>query len=173
MITVKSNNALRYHVYHMVTLFYAAQHITYLDELNPQKADLEVFLVEDRITIDFLGAIKILDYRERDLNIMRRAVFLLLREKTGKELPWGILIGIRPSKIVRELIEEGFSKEDITQKLQATYLTESPKIHLAYEVAMKEISLLKRIDKEGSCDLYVGMPFCPSRCVYCSFASNV
>ncbi len=174
MIKVRSNNSLRYHVYHIVTLFFPAGKIEYLDEDNQAyEPDIDVFVNDHILTIHFFGSKSVCDYPGRNLNIMRRALFKLLEEKTGKHLPWGILIGIRPSKIVRELIEKKLSKEEIIIQLEKEYLAKREKIELAYEVALKETELLKRVDTKQSVDIYVGMPFCPSRCVYCSFASNV
>ncbi len=173
MIKVKSSNSLRYHVYHIVTLFYPAGKIEFLDETDETKADIDVDVRGEEMTIDFFGEISSSRYPDRDLNVMRRALFILLEKKTGKHLPWGILIGIRPSKIVRELIEEGRNCDEIVQELQEEYLADKDKILLAYEVALKESMLLKSVDTENSVDIYIGMPFCPSRCLYCSFASNV
>lgn len=173
MIKVKSNNSLRYHVYHIVTLFYPAGKIEFLDEGDETKADIDVEVRENVMTISFFGETTTSPYPDRDLNVMRRALFQLLEKKTGKHLPWGILIGIRPSKIVRELIEQGRSSEDIVKELQEEYLADKDKILLAYEVALKESMLLKLVDTDNSVDIYIGMPFCPSRCLYCSFASNV
>lgn len=173
MIKVKSNNSLRYHVYHMVTLFYPAGKIEFLDEADELSADIHVDIRGNEMTIDFFGESITSHYPDRDLNVMRRALFRLLEKKTEKHLPWGILIGIRPSKIVRELIEKGRSCSEIVHELEEEYLADEDKILLAYEVALKESMLLKRVDTENSVDIYIGMPFCPSRCLYCSFASNV
>lgn len=173
MIRVKSNNNLRYHVYHMVTLFYAAAEIQYLDESDSESGDIEVFVHGDRLRIYFFGEEETVNYPDETLNIMRRELFRRLRRKTGKHLPWGILIGIRPSKIIRELIEKGYSKDRIVETMTDEYLSDEDKILLAYEVALKETKVLHSIRVKDSCDLYIGMPFCPSRCVYCSFASNV
>jgi len=173
MIKVRSNNSLRYHVYHIITLFYPAAKIEYLDEKDLTAADIEVTVKEDELTVQFFGAVTVHPYPDRNLNVMRRELFRLLEKKTEKHLPWGILIGIRPSKIVRELIEKKKSKEEIVYLLQQEYLATPKKIELAYEVALKESELLKKVDTKKSVDIYVGMPFCPSRCIYCSFASNV
>ncbi|MFH5836397.1 coproporphyrinogen dehydrogenase HemZ [Proteiniclasticum sp. C24MP] len=173
MIKVRSNNSLRYHVYHIVTLFYPAGKIEYLDEADLSEADIVVTVEEEVLTVRFFATLTVHDYPDRNLNIMRRVLFKLLEIKTEKHLPWGILIGIRPSKIVRELIEKNQTKEEITAFLQKEYLADREKIELAYEVALKESDLLKKVDTEHSVDIYIGMPFCPSRCLYCSFASNV
>ncbi|HCW73438.1 MAG TPA: hypothetical protein DHM90_06150, partial [Clostridiaceae bacterium] len=92
--------------------------IEFLDETDETKADIDVDVRGEEMTIDFFGEIRSSRYPDRDLNVMRRALFILLEEKTGKHLPWGILIGIRPSKIVRELIEEGRNCDEIVQELQ-------------------------------------------------------
>lgn len=173
MIHVKSNNSLRYHVYHMITLFYPASQIQYLDEDDIKEGDIEVFVSGEVLRIKFFEEKESLAYPDETLNIMRRALFKRLSSKTGKHLPWGILIGIRPSKIMRELIDKGYSKERIVEEMTAEYLADADKILLAYEVALKESEVLHSVDTKDSCDLYIGMPFCPSRCVYCSFASNV
>ncbi len=145
-----------------------------MEENDSASVDIEVKMKSDgRLCINCFGAEHIYEVKDEDLNGMRRALFSLLQEKTGKELPWGILIGIRPSKILRELIDEGKTKAEIISMIKKEYLTREDKILLAYEVGLKEKSLLQKVQKEKSCDIYVGMPFCPSRCIYCSFASNV
>lgn len=173
MIKVKSNESLRYHVYHIITLFYSVGKFVYLEENDEESADIDVRVSDQVLSISFFGETHVQEYLNQDLNVMRRALFQMLEKKTGKHLPWGILIGIRPSKIVRELILENRSKEEILDLLQEEYLASREKIALAHEVALKETELLKKVDTEGSCDIYIGMPFCPSRCLYCSFTSNV
>jgi len=146
MIKVRSDNSLRYHVYHIITLFYPAGKIEYLDEKDLTAADIEVTVKDAKLSVQFFGAVTVHEYPDRDLNVMRRELFRLLEKKTKKHLPWGILIGIRPSKIVRELIEEKKSKEEIIYLLQQEYLATPKKIELAYEVALKESELLKKVD---------------------------
>lgn len=173
MIKVKCSESLRYHVYHIVTLFYSVGKFVILQEEDDEPADIDVHVDGEMLYMSFFGDVQEYSFKEKDLNVMRRALFSQLEKKTGKHLPWGILIGIRPSKIVRELIEDNRSKEEIMDLLQKEYLASGEKIALAHEVALKETELLRKVDTEGSCDIYIGMPFCPSRCLYCSFASNV
>ncbi len=174
MIRVKCEEKKRYHIYHILTLFYKANEISFIEGEDSSLADLEILMKNDRqLCINFFGAEHVYEVIDGNLNEMRRPLFSLLQDKTGKELPWGILIGIRPSKILREMIDEGKTKEEIINDIKEEYLTREDKILLAYEVGLKEIKLLKKVDTENSCDIYIGMPFCPSRCIYCSFASNV
>lgn len=89
----------------------------------------------------------------------------------GGFLPWGVLTGIRPSKIARELFETGLSDEEVKKKFCDFYMSSPKKADLAIEVAKNESEVLKAIDK-NAVSLYVGIPFCPSRCLYCSFTSQ-
>jgi len=169
MIKVKCDEQLRYHVYHVLSLYFAFSDIVFLE--GQEEADISIHLEDQMLCIIFFGVEHI--YHFIEMNTMRRALFMLLREKTGKILPWGILIGIRPSKIVLNLINEGLSKDQIREKMEKDFLVTEDKINLSYEVALKERALLQKVDTLNSVDLYIGMPFCPSRCLYCSFASNV
>ena len=74
MIHVKSNNSLRYHVYHMVTLFYPASQIQYLDEDDKENGDIEVFVSGEVLRIKFFEEEESLAYPDETLNIMRRAL---------------------------------------------------------------------------------------------------
>lgn len=84
---------------------------------------------------------------------------------------WGVMCGIRPAKNARELKDEGFSDEQIRQIFKNVYEVSDEKTELALEVAKNEQFLLENIGK-NSISLYIGIPFCPTRCVYCSFVST-
>lgn len=84
---------------------------------------------------------------------------------------WGVMCGIRPAKNVRELAEEGFCEEEIRDIFKRVYEVCEDKTELAINVANNEKTLLKQIGK-NSVSLYIGIPFCPTRCVYCSFVST-
>lgn len=86
-------------------------------------------------------------------------------------LPWGVMCGIRPAKNVRELAEEGSSKDEIRDIFKRVYEVSPEKTELALTVAANEKALLEKIGK-NSVSLYIGIPFCPTRCVYCSFVST-
>ncbi len=87
------------------------------------------------------------------------------------DIPWGVLSGIRPAKYVRSLKEEGKTEEEITKILTETFDVSEKKCNLAKKVAKNEEEILKRV-KNNSVSLYIGIPFCPSRCLYCSFVST-
>lgn len=86
-------------------------------------------------------------------------------------LPWGVMCGIRPAKNVRELKESGYNDKEVHDILTTVYEVEEEKIDFAMRVAKNEEILLKNIGK-NSVSLYIGIPFCPTRCIYCSFVST-
>ncbi|MEY8355305.1 coproporphyrinogen dehydrogenase HemZ [Lachnospiraceae bacterium 54-53] len=104
-------------------------------------------------------------------NRIKRMLYGLIRELTGRELPWGTLTGIRPTKIAMTKLAEGFPSADVRRYMKDTYLTGDGKIDLSLEIAGREMDLLSAIDYEHGCSLYVGIPFCPTTCLYCSFTS--
>ena len=111
------------------------------------------------------------DSRLETKNRIKRRLYFMLRERTGKELPWGSLTGIRPSKIAIALLEEGKTREEISRHMRDTYLTSDEKIDLAVTTAENEKMLLADFDYVHGYSLYIGIPFCPTTCLYCSFTS--
>ena len=105
-------------------------------------------------------------------NKLKQVLYNLLSQLTGQTLPWGTLTGIRPTKIAMGLIESGMSNAQAAEYMRNTYFTSKEKTALAITIANRERELLKDIDYEKGYSLYVGIPFCPSICLYCSFSSS-
>ena len=84
--------------------------------------------------------------------------------------PWGKLTGIRPGKIARKLLEDGLTSSQTKEVFLNKYQTDDKRADLAVEVAEKEIKFIDNMF-DNSISLYIGIPFCPSRCAYCSFIS--
>lgn len=103
--------------------------------------------------------------------IFKRKLFLLLQKYTGKVIPWGVMTGIRPTKLVNELLDEQAGRDRIISKLVNDYFVTENKAQLLYEVAVNQRELFKNTDSK-SVSLYIGIPFCPTRCLYCSFSSS-
>ncbi|MCR4435419.1 MAG: coproporphyrinogen dehydrogenase HemZ [Clostridiales bacterium] len=103
---------------------------------------------------------------------LRRELYAAFSEITGKHLPWGTLTGIRPAKIVHEMLEKGMGREEVQERLVGYYKMSAKKAGLLYEVAATERRLLENRDTAAA-SLYIGIPFCNSRCLYCSFTSNL
>ncbi|MBQ5311047.1 MAG: coproporphyrinogen dehydrogenase HemZ [Oscillospiraceae bacterium] len=100
-----------------------------------------------------------------------RLLFVMLSEFTGLTPEWGCLTGIRPVKKVNALIKEGCSSDEVYERLHEKYLISRRKSDLAYMTAMHQQDALDTLD-DNSFSLYISIPFCPSRCSYCSFVSH-
>lgn len=120
--------------------------------------------ITKRVAVDYTN-------RKETKNSLKRTLYRLLSEYTGVELPWGNLTGIRPTKIPMALLEEGKSEEEIARYMKETYFTSDEKIKLSIEIAERELELLHKLDYEEGYSLYIGIPFCPTTCLYCSFTS--
>ncbi|NPV26554.1 MAG: coproporphyrinogen dehydrogenase HemZ [Firmicutes bacterium] len=103
--------------------------------------------------------------------VIRLCVLKTLTQATGKlPGPWGILTGIRPTKVVHRLIDEGYSAEDILEIMTEDYAVSPAKARLLYEIARRQRPfLLTPAQAERLVSVYIGIPFCPTRCLYCSF----
>ena len=104
-------------------------------------------------------------------NVVKKMFYQMLMERTGARLPWGSLTGIRPTKIALTRLEQGWSGDDIRSFMKETYMASDEKINLSVEIAAREKKLLEPLDYERGYSLYVGIPFCPTTCLYCSFTS--
>ena len=95
-------------------------------------------------------------------------------------VPYGIMHGVRPTKIIHRWMREGYGvtshgiidRDKISRRLRKDYLTSYEKAQLLTEVAIRQIPILKS-EKKNFVSVYVGIPFCVTRCLYCSFPSNV
>ena len=126
--------------------------------------------IEEKMTLSGSVPVDFAD-RKKTKNELKQKLYCLLTQYAGKTLPWGTLTGIRPTKIPMELLEEGKSEAEIRSYMKETYFASDEKIELSLAVAKRELELLSRIDYENGYSLYVGIPFCPSTCLYCSFTS--
>ena len=86
-------------------------------------------------------------------------------------LPWGVMCGIRPAKNMRLLLEDGMTGAEAENVFKTVYEVSDEKTALARKVAENESRLIKDISPD-SVSLYIGIPFCPTRCLYCSFVST-
>ena len=104
-----------------------------------------------------------------------RSLYLRLRKETGRDLPWGMLTGVRPTKLAMGKVKEQMPLEEFEQWFYDNRFVSREKADLAYEIAAKEEELIKRAGittGEDSFSLYVNIPFCPTICTYCSFPSG-
>lgn len=104
-------------------------------------------------------------------NRIKRLIYEALSRDTGRQLPWGTLTGIRPVKIPMTLLEEGKAEPEIIACMKKNYLISDEKADLALKIARREKALLETLHYENGYSLYIGIPFCPTTCLYCSFTS--
>ena len=174
-IIIKEND-FEYDIYGIAKAFYPQEDIKTAPE------------GDDYIRIDFAGGRAIAEIsihgnalagasdiigadRRQTKNILKRLLYELLSQISGRTLPWGTLTGIRPTKLPTALIEEGRSDDAIRKYMTDTYLLSPEKLNLSLQIAHKEHELLSPIDYENGYSLYIGIPFCPTTCLYCSFTS--
>lgn len=106
------------------------------------------------------------DWDRRSRELIRRLVL----EALGLKLPWGILTGVRPSKLYHQLCYKGFTADEVEKQLKQNYQLNDAKAALLREVGERQKPFMEGSPKVIG--VYIGIPFCPSRCRYCSFASH-
>ena len=102
---------------------------------------------------------------------LKHLLYSVLCTYTKRELPWGNLTGIRPTKIAYGLLEEGKNHEEAVAYLQEVYDCSGEKALLSIDIAERERQILSKLHYEDGYSLYLGIPFCPTTCLYCSFTS--
>lgn len=128
------------------------------------RAEAEALRDDKPLLVDY-------DNRFETKNKIKRRLYVLLMHQTGRQLPWGTLTGIRPTKIALTRLEEGEDETEIVRHMKETYFASDEKIALGMEIAKREHGLLSGLDYKNGYSLYVGVPFCPTTCLYCSFTS--
>ena len=103
--------------------------------------------------------------------IVKLSFFKAARALTGVTPAWGALTGIRPAKLAAGLLEEGHTPNEVDRTLRETYFVSSGRRTLCIECAQAGLAAKRGLQPEDI-SLYVGIPFCPTRCAYCSFVSN-
>lgn len=104
-------------------------------------------------------------------NALKQMMYKELSKEIGHELPWGALTGIRPTRIPMQMLENGASFDEIKDYMQNTFFVSDEKTELSYNIALREKKILDNINYENGYSIYLGIPFCPTTCLYCSFTS--
>lgn len=188
MIAVQLNKRdFEYDIHSLIRAFYPGMDVPVYQEAEPHPEGWEKKLVvdyqPDKIALVFQDSDgQILAKREQQVeyeadrkatkNVLKSMLYELLRDYTGQDLPWGNLTGIRPTKIPMALLEQGWKNTEIADYMRKTYYTSNEKTALSIMIANRERHILKDINYEDGYSLYVGIPFCPSICLYCSFSSS-
>ena len=100
-----------------------------------------------------------------------RLVYLCLQKLTGITPPWGLMTGIRPVKRMTGLLDSGLDKKEAYNELRKSFMVSDSRLDLAYLTAVTQMPLIDKYD-EKTVSIYISIPFCPTRCSYCSFVSH-
>lgn len=170
---VKNHN-FHFELENLTRLFFPNEKITVIRDFSEPQPPCIYTEVSDKITISVnIGsfnksetAVKKFTDDDNEL-VSAQLLYKLLCDFTGLTQPWGILTGVRPVKLLRRLAEES-SEEQAVKKFEKDFFVSNEKIALSRETEHNERKILE-LSKPESFSLYVGIPFCPSRCSYCSF----
>ncbi len=201
MVAIESKEAAyAYDIQSLVKAFYPGEDISVvesLEEMEESKDDkvIKVNLFEDGVGISFFeNGIPILEkmhnrvfdknvkwIRKEDSeqeakrklykNELKIVLYEVLSEVTGRDLSWGTLTGVRPTKIPMAYYMAGDSKKEIRESMKEQYLCQDNKIDMSMKIVEKEVAILRDIDYTNGYSVYIGIPFCPTTCSYCSFTS--
>ena len=168
------NHKFHFELENLTRLFFPNEKITVIRDFSKPQPPYIYTEVSDKITISVnIGsfnksetAVKKLTDDDNEL-VSAQLLYKLLCDFTGLTQPWGILTGVRPVKLLRRLAEES-SEEQAVKKFEKDFFVSDEKIALSRETEHNERKILE-LSKPESFSLYVGIPFCPSRCSYCSF----
>jgi oxygen-independent coproporphyrinogen-3 oxidase len=158
----------KYDAFQILKLFYPFEDIVFVND----NQDFEIEVQSDLVTIkakDMQNCYELLHSRTLKEHV-KMAVYEYFSKLTGIIHPWGTLVGIRPTKIASGLIHKGFDLDRVLEHYHKHFYASKEKAQLCYEVAKNQQEFLN--NDINNISIYIGMPFCPTRCAYCSFAAN-
>ena len=160
---------------------------TFDEDVKVVKENWEFYLTIEKLEEQLIGILrdahkektyqKILDLRE-DIPWtanpfvfqIRQLVYQLFCEAGKKAQPWGILTGIRPTKLVHKMLNEGMSTEEVQDTLLNQYFIQEDKVNLLLNIVHVQRNCLPDwLQLKQSVSVYIGIPFCPTKCAYCTF----
>lgn len=176
----------KYYVQTLGMIFFPGEHFAENEELKPGEPTLSVkteeeengirayatVLLDDKSeSAEYFAEFKTDRTKERVLKLsIGGAVLAAANKLLGYRPAWGMMIGVRPSKIASEMLDAGYSKTKVKRILNSDYLVIPKKAALATSIALTERSVIGKPSPKD-CSVYVSIPFCPTRCSYCSFVS--
>lgn len=136
--------------------------LTQIADLNLTHAALNVPAVAGELRSEYIRKLKI-------------ATLDFFTKLSGEKVrtPWGILTGVRPGKLVYSLLDRGIALENIPQYLETNYLVPQKQGRLLQEIVGRQMEILPTAERFRDAGIYLGVPFCPSRCSYCSFPAGI
>ena len=186
MKLILNGNINVYYVQTLCMIFFPGEKFGQQEELTPETPVLRLTLLETTEGMEASVDVSVGDKTASSLKVFPftphhdrdktaklacgAAVIAACGELMGYRPSWGMLTGVRPSKVATELLQKGLSKTRVKKILSSEYSVIPKKAALATDVALNEQKIIGEPDKKD-CSVYVAIPFCPSRCSYCSFVS--
>lgn len=181
MIKVYTNREnYQYDLHALIKAFYPDQEVKVFGEDSYQEQEngwASIRFLEDKMETVF-AMCKVKEYtnlykKDQPItkNTYKLSLYRNLCDYTGKTLPWGNLTGIRPTKISMGLLAEKKDDATIVEQMKTLYAVSDQKARLSLEIAKRERQILDKIHYRDGYSLYIGIPFCPTTCLYCSFTS--
>lgn len=176
MINVYTDeDRFEYDIYSLFKAFFPAEDVSV--GINASGEDYSINFEANRIVFCHMGQKNEAQVPSHSDNLtIKNAVKSVIYDALSKDLnitlPWGNLTGIRPTKIPMKLIEDGVSDSEILKVMKEVYSVSDEKALLSLDIAKREHRILESIHYKNGYSLYIGIPFCPTTCLYCSFTSN-
>ena len=177
MILIIDSHPFRYEMEALCRMFLHGRElkITEEAEIPPKEDYIYTALEGDEITVKAKIDGKYAEAKRTAENDharnMELAVFGVLTEILSIRPKWGVLTGIRPVKLAMQLHDMGLSEEEISKKLKEERLVSDEKLDLLLTTMEHELEI-RASSRPNSVSLYISIPFCPSRCSYCTFTSH-
>lgn len=189
---ILSKTEHEYDAYALLTSFFPGVEVLTKAEID-EKADGQFIIEEGEAGIVFtlryenINSTKTIGLKsinnELEKKEFGRELYDFLKEATGISLPWGNLTGIRPTKLIRTMLEEEASKtgkslddeevkEAVRKRAYSERRLEGDKLEQGIDIAIRESNIISKLHGTNGYSVYIGIPFCPSTCLYCSFTSN-
>ncbi|WP_232695549.1 coproporphyrinogen III oxidase [Brevibacillus daliensis] len=175
----------------ITALFYEEPQISYVDsweDISQEELKIELVMEPEEHGVHVFGRLLFMDkedsfdyersYQDRTEKGMRKTakqavsytLLTLLERHTGMTQGWGILTGIRPSKLLHSMLKSKMTRDDAHKRLREDYMVRPHKLQLLQGIVDRQLEIvpdLYNIDREVS--IYIGIPFCPTKCAYCTF----
>ncbi len=177
------NHAFHYETENLVRLFFPNEKIEMISDVPEELSDPYIYteFVDNNDKYEINISLTIGEYKDSVAKTFAKAenddpellmamlLYDMLVRSTGIEQPWGLLTGVRPVKLFRRLTAEG-GFDYAAAKFRDKFMVSEEKLALTIETEKNERKIIEMsVDKSFS--LYISVPFCPSRCSYCSFVS--
>lgn len=179
MFYLVKNHSFSDSVLSILQTFFFGETLTKVDEIQKTGTTIKSYLqdnfavcelyIENKLSFTYNQPLSSTEF-EQLRRCIKLSVFKCVKNICDIKIPWGILTGIRPAKKINELRNLNISDCDIKKILANDYLVFDEKIELAMNIASIEQKIIKNNHK-NKISIYVGIPFCPTRCIYCSFPS--